>query len=196
MTEQNIKWPAIDDEVLRTLPPVLRATVKALGFGRASIFLDMHGGLNCNLPKFKSAALGLETDELARLRVSLKAHMDSNDRVWLPKVDKLFIIVRNEQIIKAKDRVSISAQVREYKLSNRHIMNIRRALTKDERMSESQLKRNLTFSSEELTALKNLAEEKLNANISNTIYIKILNKLNRAVMQVSPKAKFAQFDLF
>lgn len=196
MTEQNIQWPVLDDDVLRTLVPVLRAVVKALGFGRACQFLGTHGGLNCNLPKFKTKSLGLDDDELARLHITLKGHMDANNRVWLPKADKLFIIVRNEQILKSKGKLSISAQVREYKLSDRQIMNIHRGLTKDERMVEKQLRKNLTFSSEELTALKNLAEEKLNKNNGNMIYAKILNKLNRAAMHVSPRAKTAQFDLF
>jgi hypothetical protein len=195
MTDPNLQWPAIDDEVLRTLPPVLRAVVKALGFGRASQFLDAHGGLNHNLPKHKSTALGLDAGELARLRITMQGHMDAAGRVWLPKPDKLFMLVRNEQILKTKDTLTIAAQVREYKLSNRHIMNIRRELTKDERMAESQVRRNLTFSSDELTALKNLAEEKLHSN-GNSIYAKILNKLNRAAMQVTHKTRNAQFDLF
>ena len=46
MTDQNLQWPTIDDEVLRTLPPVLRAVVRALGFGRARDFLATHGGNN------------------------------------------------------------------------------------------------------------------------------------------------------
>ena len=193
---QEHTWPVLDDEVLGTLPPVLRAIVKALGFGRASEFLNAHGGLNINVPKRKTQVLCLDEHELARLRVTLKPHMDAASRVWLPKPDKLFNIIRNQAILKAKDKQTISAQVREYKLSNRQILNIRNALTKDERMSQVGAgRKNLRFSPEELLALKMLAEEKMHAT-KNAVYANILNKLNRAQLQAVTKNSAVQIDLF
>jgi len=124
MTDQNLQWPTIDDEVLRTLPPVLRAVVRALGFGRARDFLATHGGINQHIPKHKSHALGLDDGELARLRVVLADHMDAAGRIWLPKPDKLFNMVRNTQIRKDKSRMSINGLAKAHQLSSRHILNI------------------------------------------------------------------------
>lgn len=117
-------WPAVDTELLRTLPPVLGAVVRALGFGRAKAFLVDHGGVNVCIPKFRSASLGLEADELERLRETLAPHMDAQGRVWMPKPDKLFIRVRDAQIRKDKSRTSINALARQNHLSSRHILNI------------------------------------------------------------------------
>ncbi|MGV3581900.1 MAG: hypothetical protein ACO1N8_06310 [Methylophilus sp.] len=195
MTDQ-LQWPAIDEEVLRTLPPVLRAVVKALGFARASQILDEYGGINHNIPKVKKIALGLDELELVRLRITMQPHMDAAGRIWLPKPDKLFMHVRNEQIFKNKSHISINRQALEYKLSNRQIMNIRKSLTKDERLSASSVKRNLVLDVDEIVALKCLAEEKLISATGNSIYAKILNKLNRAAIMTTPKAKLTQFDLF
>lgn len=123
---QDMIWPAVDPELLRTLPPVLGAVVRALGFGRAKAFLVDHGGVNVNIPKFRSAGLGLEHEELARLRETLAPHMDAAGRVWMPKPDKLFQRVRDAQIRRDKHRASINTQARENNLSSRQILNIRR----------------------------------------------------------------------
>lgn len=195
MTELDLQWPAVDEEVLRAFPPVLRAIVKALGFGRAGQFLNAHGGTNPVFPKLKTAWLGLNKEELTRLRITLKFHLEINPRISLPMPDKLFAHIRNQDIVRNMHHQTINTQVREYKLTNRQIMNIRRQLGKDERLQESRLKRNLAFDADELTALKSLAEEKLHRD-GNALYAKILNKLNRAAAQVSPKSNVAQFDLF
>lgn len=121
-----MQWPAVDPELLRSLPPVLAAVVRALGFGRARDWLLDHGGVNVSVPKRRSSALGLEPDELARLRETLAPHMDAADRVWMPKADKLFIRVRDAQIRREKYHVSINAQARLYGLSSRQVTNIRR----------------------------------------------------------------------
>ena len=121
---QPTKWPAVDDELLRTLPPVLRGVVMALGFLRARGFLVQHGGVNVCIPRYKTEALGLEPDELARLRVALALHMDDDSRVWMPKADKLFDAARNTQIRKDRQRSSIAALARAHDLSSRHICNI------------------------------------------------------------------------
>ncbi len=122
----NTNWPAVDPELLRSLPPVLAAVVRALGFGRAKAFLAAQGGVNVNIPKFRCSSLGLEPDELERLRETLEPHMDAAGRVWMPKPDKLFIRVRDAQIRRDKHKASINAQARENNLSSRHILNIRR----------------------------------------------------------------------
>lgn len=119
--------PQVDEELLRSLPPVLRAVVRALGFGRAREFLARHGGVNKTIPKRRSQALGLSDVELDRLRHALAPHMDSAGRVWMPKPDKLFQKVRNAQIRHDAHRASIAVQARQHGLSSRQIQNIRRA---------------------------------------------------------------------
>ncbi|NOT66372.1 MAG: DNA-binding protein [Methylotenera sp.] len=117
-------FPSVDEELLKTFPPVIRAVVKALGFARARDFLETHGGVNVHLPQFKSHALGLADDELARLRHTLAGHIDAAGRLWLPKPDKLFIMVRNTQIRHDKKHLSINKLARLNNLSSRHILNI------------------------------------------------------------------------
>lgn len=116
--------PAVDEDLLRNFPPVLRAVVKALGFVRAREFLDEHGGINQHIPLYHSRALGLSDDELAKLRVTLVDHLDAAGRIWLPKPDKLFMMVRNTQIRKDKKHTSINKLAKANKLSSRHILNI------------------------------------------------------------------------
>lgn len=118
--------PVVDTDLLATLPPVLRAVVKALGFARAREFLLAHGGVNVTIAKRHSRTLGLQGDELARMRENLKLHLDHNDRVWLPKADKLLQMVRNAQIKREAYDKSIRDQARMYDLSSRQITNIRR----------------------------------------------------------------------
>lgn len=122
--EREDSFPAVDEELLKTLPPVLRAVVRALGFGQARAWLVNHGGVNVSIPAYRTQALGLEPDELARLRVTLAPHLDAAGRVWLPKADKLFILVRNAQIRKDKVHTSINALARINRLSSRQILNI------------------------------------------------------------------------
>lgn len=117
-------WPAVDADLLRTLPPVLRAVVRALGFGRAKQFLIEHGGINVCVPKHRSSSLGLEAEELERLNEALAPHMDAQGRVWMPKPDKLFIRVRDTQIRKDRQSFSINELARSNNLSSRHILNI------------------------------------------------------------------------
>lgn len=117
-------WPAVDDELLRTLPPVLRAVVRALGFGRAREWLIDHGGVNVTLPSRSVYAQGLEPDELARMRVTLAPHTDETGRCWMPKADKLFIRVRDAHIKQERNHASINTLARRHRLSSRQILNI------------------------------------------------------------------------
>lgn len=117
-------WPAVDDELLKTLPAVLRAVVRALGFGRAQEWLADHGGVNVDIPARRTQALGLDGDELARLRETLAPHMSASGRVWMPKADKLFKHVRNAQMRRERASTTINGMARQYGLSSRHILNI------------------------------------------------------------------------
>lgn len=118
------EWPAADDELLKTLPPVLRAVVRALGFGRAREWLNDHGGVNVTLPSCRTYAQGLEPDELARMRVTLAPHTDDAGRCWMPKADKLFIRVRDAHIKQERLKASINTLARRHRLSSRQILNI------------------------------------------------------------------------
>ncbi|WP_407059076.1 DNA-binding protein [Ralstonia syzygii subsp. celebesensis] len=117
-------YPAVDEELLKTLPAVLRAVVRALGFGRARDWLTHHGGVNVSIPLYRTQALGLEPDELVRLRAMLAPHLDSDGRCWLPKADKLFIRVRDAQIRRDRGQASINTLARRHHLSSRQILNI------------------------------------------------------------------------
>lgn len=119
-------FPDVDPSLLATLPPVLRAIVKALGFARAQEWLRDHGGVNVHIPIHKSPALGLTDLELWRLAQVLEPHLDSARRFWCPKADKLMMIHRNAAIIDNAHRESIARQARTYNLSSRQITNIRR----------------------------------------------------------------------
>ncbi|MCQ8103253.1 hypothetical protein NP590_03965 [Methylomonas sp. SURF-2] len=119
-------FPDVAPELLSSLPPVLRAVVRALGYIRAQEWLRAWGGLLINLPKHHTRALGLSDDELQRLRVTLAPHLDSNDRFSVPKIDKLWIRHRNAVINANKDWQSAAQQARAYQLTVRMITNIRR----------------------------------------------------------------------
>jgi len=120
-----MEFPDVDPALLATLPPVLRAIVKALGYARAAEWLQDCGGINIHVPLHKAKALGLQADELNRLRQVLQPHLDSNNRFWCPKADKLLAKARNASIIANAHRESIAQQARIYKLSSRQITNIR-----------------------------------------------------------------------
>lgn len=122
--EYRGEWPDVDEELLKTLPPLLKAVVRALGFGRARRWLADYGGVNVTFPAFRDHAMNLEPDELIRLRVTLAAHLDVDGRCWLPKVDKLFNRVRDAQIRRERLCASISTLARRHNLSSRQIVNI------------------------------------------------------------------------
>lgn len=126
MTRARHRPQKVDEELLKTLPAVLRAVVRALGFDRASAWLKDYGGVNVYIPISTSIALKLNANELQRLRATLAPHMDAAGRCWLPKVDKLYLRVRDAQIRKDLQNESISLLARRYRLSSRQILNIGR----------------------------------------------------------------------
>lgn len=117
-------WPPVDDELLRTLPPVLRAVVKALGFGRARDFLELRGGAPIWIPSIKKAAFGLTPDEMNRLRLALEPHLNETRRITLPKVDKLFLKYRNEQITRDRGERTVRDIAKAHALTTRQVTNI------------------------------------------------------------------------
>lgn len=189
----DLHWPPIDEEALQPLPPVLRAMVKALGFGRASVFLQEYGGLPFTLPKLKDSKMGLLPDELERLRVTLKPHLDADNRIALPKADKLLAYVRDQEIIKHKDSDSIVKQARQYHLTTRHVLNIR-GQNRPRENDAGNYKRNLTLTKPEIDALLRLAYAAA-ATEGGNIYANLVHKLDRVHGQIDDFSA-SQFDLF
>jgi hypothetical protein len=121
--------PAVDPDLLALLPPVLRATVQALGVSRACAWLSDHGGRNVHLPFFEGA--GLDSDEVTRMRFALRNHMDGSGRITFPKADKLLHIFRDEAIRREHGQASLSILAHRYGLTTRQIQNICRANTQN-----------------------------------------------------------------
>ena len=118
------RYPRVEDALLKALPAVLRAVVRALGFARAGEWLADHGGVNFNLALRHTKTSGLQPDELRRLRAMLAPHLDANGRCTLPKADKLYRRLRDAQIRQDRGKASIRQLARRYHLTARHIQNI------------------------------------------------------------------------
>lgn len=112
---------------LRELPPVLRGIVRALGWERATDWLREHGGLVKRIPQARSHALGLSIDELQRLNDELSTHLEYNTarRIALPKVDKLYLQLRDARIRRAASSRSIGAIAKEHRLTTRRVQQIK-----------------------------------------------------------------------
>ena len=126
----GLRWPRVDDEAMCRLPPVLRAVVRALGWGRARDFLLNHGGLMVRLPmaapKDDRLWLGLTGAEVQRLLVTLAPHLMTGQLLSLPKADKLFAQWRNEEFARDMHNLSIRDLARKYKITSRHVLNLKR----------------------------------------------------------------------
>lgn len=191
----ELYWPEVDDEVLKQAPPVMRAIVKALGFGRASEFLQQHGGLPFMLPKVKETKRGLMADEIQRLRITLLPFLNARNMVDLPKADKLLSHMRNQEIMSHKDKESITQQARKYNLTKRQVQNLRNE-QEPQIFNRDAIRKNLTWNQKEIAAMRKLAY-KAAATENDSVYRDILHKLDRATirMQQNPM-QGAQFDLF
>ncbi|MDR0633615.1 MAG: hypothetical protein LBF91_01390 [Azoarcus sp.] len=110
--------------VASSFPPVLRAIVRALGIVRAREWLHEHGGVNVVIPRYRTTVLGLDSDEITRLRRELAPHMDAAGRIWLPKCDKLLRLARDAQMRRERNTVSIAVLARRYGISSRQVLNI------------------------------------------------------------------------
>jgi hypothetical protein len=111
---------------MRSLPPVLRACVKALGWGRARDFLTAWGGQPVFIPAVKGQAMGLGAEELKRLRLTLEPYLSSTRVVALPKADKLFLRWRDEEFARDMYDMTNVELARKYKLTTRHVLNLKR----------------------------------------------------------------------
>lgn len=119
-----MQWPDVPENILRMLPPVLRAIVRALGINRATRWLKTYGGIYVYLPKYRTSALGLDVDEYTRLLMTLDRHIDAQRRICLPKADKILIMARNAQIRNNRTCSSLSTLARSNNLTRRQIINI------------------------------------------------------------------------
>lgn len=119
-----MQWPDVPDNILRMLPPVLRAIVRALGINRATRWLKTYGGIYIYLPKIPTYALDLTKEEIVRMQIALEPHVSSKRLVTIPKADKIMAIIRNEQIRADRKRLSLSTLARRNNLTMRHIGNI------------------------------------------------------------------------
>ena len=116
------EFPPVDEALLKQLPPVLRAVVKALGFARAQEFLKEHGGTPVRV--HLAGGMGLSTDEVDRLNLTLDSHLRNEGVVFLPKADKLMANVRNRQIMLERRNNTLSVLAKTYHLTTRHVQNI------------------------------------------------------------------------
>ncbi|WP_300434782.1 hypothetical protein [Zoogloea sp.] len=123
-TYQSLGWPDVDPELLKGLPPIHRAVVRALGIGPATRFLTEYGGVNQHIPKRKARAFGLSEAEFARLREALARHTDATGRCPIPKVDKIYRQARDAQIRADHARQSLRGLAREHYLTSRQVQNI------------------------------------------------------------------------
>ena len=114
---------SITDDLLKSMPPILRGIIKALGLKKAQMLLMRFGGTTIVIPKTHSKKLGLSEEDLLALHRELDKHL-TNDRITLPKVDKIFIGLRNLEILNARHEKSLSELALEYGLCVRHIQNI------------------------------------------------------------------------
>lgn len=112
--------PSIDENLLKQLPPVLRAVVKALGFCRAKKFLEEYGGTPIRI----RGAIGLSPKEIDNLEKELKLHIIGTGVIFLPKADKLLTKIRNDQIRLNRKNMTLSELARQNQLTTRHVLNI------------------------------------------------------------------------
>lgn len=183
----DLQWPTVEEEDLKPFPPVIRAVVKALGFGHATKFLEQNGGRPVLIPKYKSTSLGIDRLQLQRLRESLADHMINSDYVTLPKADKLLAHKRNQIILAEMNHKSIQKQAKENNLTTRSVVLIRTGNTS--RRSE------VSFSASELALLSELAQKQAQKTPDPRITA-LADKIADAIKPPEKVTNDAQSDLF
>jgi len=122
-------------ELLKSLHPVLRAIIIALGMARAQEFLLLHGGTYIKLPRQDGQRLNLTDDELIALRYQLhdfrlgsgqQSHLSDEGCISLPKVDKIFTKYRNFEIRASRQGMTLNQLAVKYDLTSRQVQNILR----------------------------------------------------------------------
>lgn len=119
--------PTVEQTLLATLPPILKCVVKALGVSRAIDFLSQNGGIRVYIPRTHTRTLGLDEEELRRLRDALGSHVDATGNITLPTARKLATHARDEAIRREREEYSCNEMARRYGLTSRQINNICRA---------------------------------------------------------------------
>ncbi len=105
----------------RSLPPVTRLIVEAIGWEQATSLLEAYGGR----PVYLGPRLGLSEGQLKALQRALDCHLGADNRLCLPKADKLFIRLRDERIRQLRGQgLSYPDLSRRFRLTTRHLMNI------------------------------------------------------------------------
>ena len=103
----------------------MRGVIKSLGYARARAFLEQYGGTCISLPRTHAThTLGLTSDELARMNIALANHIPTTRMLTLPKVDKLYLHFRNEQLMRDRQSMSIRKTAQRHKLTTRQVLNI------------------------------------------------------------------------
>lgn len=123
------------DDIERYLPPIPRAVYRALGLTRAIEFLCEFGGTNVRIAAGERSKLipFLSADEFAHLRTSLEPHVHPySRRLSLPKSDHLLKTMRNFDIAAQADCQSLKEQARQYNLTTRWVLELRKKHAADQ----------------------------------------------------------------
>jgi hypothetical protein len=122
-------------ELLKSLHPVLRAIITALGMARAQEFLLLHGGTYIKLPRQDGQRINLSDDELIALRYQLhdlrlgsglQSHLSDEGCISLPKIDKIFLKYRNFEIRASRGKMTLNELAVKFDLTSRQIQNVLR----------------------------------------------------------------------
>jgi hypothetical protein len=114
----------MDEELLKKLPPVLKIIIKTLGIKRGKEFLLQHGGRTVYFAKISTDNLNLSCEELTALNSALHIFLNADNKITLPKADKISIHFRNIEIRQKKSTHSLTELAAMYHLTTRHISNI------------------------------------------------------------------------
>ncbi|HET7300103.1 MAG TPA: Mor transcription activator family protein [Oleiagrimonas sp.] len=112
------------DVRLQQLTPMLRRLTRSIGMGATLQLLRWKGGCRLCLPHDPTRSELSEYLSIAQVRALIDA-FGAGMWITLPKVDKLYIAARNNEIRAAHDDGdSLATLAMRYGLSSRHIQNI------------------------------------------------------------------------